>query len=356
MNRGPGQHRDETIHCEEQLAMSDIFVSYRRSDSSAIVGRVIDRLETNFGKEHIFRDLDSIDYGQDFGKVIKEALAGCKVCLVIIGDDWIDVREDVGKRRLDNIKDWVRVEVSNALEQGVHVIPVLVEKAVMPDENQLPENLKRLTSRNAAKVRDDPDFNVDMERLCTAIKKHLSGTSPKLWGIFTKPRTLVTSAVVLCFLVLVAAFYADLGTLIGGFRNIVNKEVGTITSKGYQLKIERVELFPHSDSASVQVNAIVNGTRFTYPSIGGAEWLQIAPSMAGQIFRLPKADHYEIRFEMLKREQGIIEETKLLSQETITFSEGSAEGRYGLHVFDSTSKTRSGQTSAEIIYSIHSAQ
>ena len=160
--------------------MNDIFVSYRRSDSSAIVGRIIDRLEAGFEKEHIFRDLNSIRYGQDFGEVIKEALAGCKVCLVIVGDDWIDARDDAGNRRIDNANDWVRVEVSNALEQGVHVIPVLVENALMPDESQLPDNLKGLISRNAAKVRDDPDFNVDMERLCNAIENYLSDTPLKI--------------------------------------------------------------------------------------------------------------------------------------------------------------------------------
>ena len=66
--------------------MKDIFVSYRRSDASGIVGHVIDRLETRFGKERIFRDLDSIDYGQDFGQVIQQALGQCQVLLAMIGD------------------------------------------------------------------------------------------------------------------------------------------------------------------------------------------------------------------------------------------------------------------------------
>ena len=328
--------------------MNDIFVSYRRSDSSAIVGRIIDRLETRFEKEHIFRDLNSIRYGQDFGEVIKEALAGCKVCLVIVGDDWIDARDDAGNRRIDNANDWVRVEVSNALEQGVHVIPVLVENALMPDESQLPDNLKGLISRNAAKVRDDPDFNVDMERLCNAIENYLSDTPLKIRKLFTRSRTILVSAVALCLLALVAVFHSDLGRVLGGFRSV--------TSNGYQLKLKGVELFPPSDSASVKVSAFVNGTKFTYPSIGGVEWLQVAPSMSGQTFRLPKTEHYEIRFEMLKKEQGISEAAKLLSQETISFGKGSVEGRYRLFGFDPASRTRSGQISAEIIYSIHPAR
>jgi hypothetical protein len=35
--------------------MSKIFISYRRRDSSAMVGRLIDRLEATFGKSAIRR-------------------------------------------------------------------------------------------------------------------------------------------------------------------------------------------------------------------------------------------------------------------------------------------------------------
>lgn len=325
--------------------MNDIFVSYRRSDSSAIVGRVIDRLETHFGKQHIFRDLDSIAYGEHFGQEITKALSGCKVCLVIIGDDWVDVRDKAGKRRIDNPKDWVRTEVANALEQDVHVIPVLVENAPMPDASQLPDNLKDLTSRNAAKVRDDPDFNVDMERLCKAIEKRLGRGAAPVRKLFAQPRNMLVAAVILSVLVLAAIFQSDLRMMLGS--------PGTPDAITHQLRIEGVELFPPANSAVVKVTAFVNGTQFTYPSIGGVEWLQVAPSMSGQTFRLPNAEQYEIRFEMLKKQPGMTEAARFLSQETISFDAGSVEGRYALFGFDPASSTRSGQTSAEIIYSIH---
>ena len=46
--------------------MHGIFVSYRRSDSEAHTGRVYDRLVSGFGKEKIFKDVDSIPLGTDF--------------------------------------------------------------------------------------------------------------------------------------------------------------------------------------------------------------------------------------------------------------------------------------------------
>ena len=126
-------------------------------------------------------------------------------------------------------------------------------------------------------------------------------------------------------------------------------------SDRYELRIDRVELFPPSSTAVVQVSAIVNGTEFKYPSIGDVQWLKVAPTMAGQTFRLPSADRFEIRFEMVKREDGANEEAKLLSVETVSFVSGTTEGRYALHGFDPASRTRSGEISAEIIYSIRPA-
>lgn len=154
--------------------MSDIFVSYRRHDSSAIVGRLVDRLETEFGKEHVFRDLEGIGLGEPFDEVINNALAACEVLLVIIGPEWIDIKDSEGIRRLEKQDDWVRTEVSTAVEKGIHIIPVLVESAVMPLANELPEDLKPLSRRNAAKVRDDPDFNSDVIKLFDAIRQKLS--------------------------------------------------------------------------------------------------------------------------------------------------------------------------------------
>ncbi len=43
-----------------------IFISYRRSDTPDAVGRIYDRLVSEFGKARVFKDVDSIPLGQDF--------------------------------------------------------------------------------------------------------------------------------------------------------------------------------------------------------------------------------------------------------------------------------------------------
>jgi hypothetical protein len=43
-----------------------IFISYRRDDSSAWAGRLYDHLSSHFASNHIFMDVDSLDLGIDF--------------------------------------------------------------------------------------------------------------------------------------------------------------------------------------------------------------------------------------------------------------------------------------------------
>jgi hypothetical protein len=43
-----------------------IFISYRRDDSSSAAGRIYDRLDSHFSANHIFMDVDNLDLGVDF--------------------------------------------------------------------------------------------------------------------------------------------------------------------------------------------------------------------------------------------------------------------------------------------------
>jgi hypothetical protein len=56
-----------------------IFISYRRDDSSGSAGRLFDRLKLRFGEENIFFDVESISGGSDFIKAIRENVGGCDV-------------------------------------------------------------------------------------------------------------------------------------------------------------------------------------------------------------------------------------------------------------------------------------
>ncbi len=134
-----------------------IFISYRRDDSAGYAGRLFDFLAARFGSENVFMDIDTIEPGDDFRKVIANAVQTCDVVLVMIGRQWLTIPGPDGQRRLDDPGDWVRVEVATALANpNVRVIPVLVRGASMPGEHELPGELRELAWRNALELSDFP--------------------------------------------------------------------------------------------------------------------------------------------------------------------------------------------------------
>jgi TIR domain len=152
--------------------MPSIFISYRRTDSQDVTGRIHDRLKAQFtGKrDQIFRDVDSIPLGVKFSKYLGDVLDKSDIVLVIIGRDWLKASDDFHRRRLDDPNDIVRLEVELALRSDVPVIPVLVSNAVMPRADELPPSLQGLAERHGTCVRPDPDFNHDIRRLVAGIK------------------------------------------------------------------------------------------------------------------------------------------------------------------------------------------
>lgn len=129
--------------------MAKIFISYRRADSRTISGRIYDRLTAAFGKDEIFKDIDKIPPGKDFRGVLKEAVSDCKVMLVIIDKQWVDITNDTGNRRRDDPGDFVRIEVETGLQRdSALVIPFMVNGAGMPSSAALPDTLKELAFKN----------------------------------------------------------------------------------------------------------------------------------------------------------------------------------------------------------------
>lgn len=148
-----------------------IFISYRRKgDSAGFAARLADRLVAHFGADQCFRDIEDIDSGVDFVHAIQEAVHSCRTMIVVIGTDWATMSDAQGRRRLENPRDFVRLEVETALERDVRVIPVLVSGAKMPSETELPEPLKPLSRRQAHEL-SDSRWDYDVGRLLASIER-----------------------------------------------------------------------------------------------------------------------------------------------------------------------------------------
>jgi hypothetical protein len=134
--------------------LSKVFISYRREDTPGHAGRLYDRLQQEFGADNVFIDVDTLLPGDDFIDAIGETLNKCDLMIALIGPRWLTATDDHGNPRLDDQSDFVRVEIQTALERRIRTVPVLVDRASMPLEEQLPEPLRPLARRQAIELTD----------------------------------------------------------------------------------------------------------------------------------------------------------------------------------------------------------
>ena len=99
------------------MAAPTIFISYRCEDTVGHAGRIFDRLVERFGKEHVFRDLDTISAGEDFVETVRQKIHTSDIVLALIGPRWLTAADEEGRWRLADENDFVRVEIVTALEQ-----------------------------------------------------------------------------------------------------------------------------------------------------------------------------------------------------------------------------------------------
>ena len=161
-----------------------IFINYRRDDSIGMAGRLHDRLAHTFGRAKLFMDVDHIPVGTDFVAHLNSQVAECDVILVVLGPNWLGVKDESGRRRLDDPDDFVAIEIAAALTRDIRVIPVLVDGARMPKASELPDSLKPLARRHAVDVRH-AHFGHDAEALVARMREALGDDAggPRRWRV-----------------------------------------------------------------------------------------------------------------------------------------------------------------------------
>jgi hypothetical protein len=167
---------------------SRISMSYRREDTAYPAGWLYDRLAGHFARGQVFKDIDSIELGDDFVQVITAAVESCDVLLALIGDRWLTVAGQDGRRRLDNPDDFVRLEIEAALARDVRVIPILVEGARMPSADELPASLAKLARRQALEL-SPSRFDDDSRRLLRVLERAITEAHEQARLEGEEPRT-----------------------------------------------------------------------------------------------------------------------------------------------------------------------
>lgn len=176
--------------------MTRIFVSYRRDDDPYAARGITKALSERFGRENVFFDLESIRAGLDFRKQIDDLIAQSEIMLVVIGDGWLRPDES-GQSRLEAEKDIVALEITAALARDIPVVPVLVGRAGVPAEEELPASLTSLAYRQGVEVRATANFDAQIGHLIKqieAVTAPVSNTGGRRWWIVAGVSLLVVAS------------------------------------------------------------------------------------------------------------------------------------------------------------------
>ena len=105
-----------------------------------------------YGSAQVYFDLTGNSPGTDWTTLLDSAQSEAAAVLVLIGKSWTN------ELRKERDFDWVRYEVANALriDASRRVIPILLDGATMPQLRDLPSDLSRLASVQAADLSLSP--------------------------------------------------------------------------------------------------------------------------------------------------------------------------------------------------------
>jgi len=145
----------------------DVFVSYRTVDAGYGAAGCYEFFAARFGPDRVFRDCTSVLPGEVYPEAIEKALEETRALVALIGPDWLAAGAE-GRRLIDLPGDWVRHEIGRALERGILVVPVLLNDAGALVPSALPNDIRPLAYRQAARVHHR-SFGSDVRRLIDQI-------------------------------------------------------------------------------------------------------------------------------------------------------------------------------------------
>ncbi len=211
-------------------ARPKIFICYRRTGEGAgFGGRIADKLVEHFGARQCFRDIENIEKGTDFVKSIAHATSICELLLVIIGPDWLTLKDKDGQVKIQDKNDFVRLEVATALSRDIRVIPVLVGGAKVPKEDELPKDLKLLSRRQSHELADTR-WEYDSNQLIKSIEAMGIRGSTREAREAQKRKQKVVVSVILTIAVIASVFLIG-RNFIGNSNKNTNNKFETLTNR-----------------------------------------------------------------------------------------------------------------------------
>jgi tetratricopeptide (TPR) repeat protein len=135
---------EESNERKDVFSNARIFISYRHSGGLNFAERVERALKASHPSMRVFRDETWITPGHDFEDQLREEIDTTDIFLALIDRNWAQRFQEPG--------DVLRREIARALKHGRKIIPILLNKARMPKEIDLPDELKEFRRLDAIRL------------------------------------------------------------------------------------------------------------------------------------------------------------------------------------------------------------
>ncbi|GAA3459477.1 TIR domain-containing protein [Saccharothrix longispora] len=158
-----------------------VFVNYRQNGTRnkvserlphvQVVEAVVERLRRHFGPHQVFLDT-GMRAGEHYPDALRRELHSSTLLVVVMHREWWRDLQD----RLDKDEDdWVRYEIGTALEEGKHILPVLIDNAGLPDPAALPEDIRPFAYKQLRRI-SFGNWERDVRTLIQEVEGFLSPT------------------------------------------------------------------------------------------------------------------------------------------------------------------------------------
>ena len=138
----------------------DIFISYRRQGGRELA-RTLRLALANIGYENIFFDYNSLRDGLFNDQIIK-AINECNDFILVLTPGSMD--------RCVNEDDWVRREITEALEVDCNFVPVLIDEKDVSYPDNFPRKLNKIKNIQASKLLTNEFFEESIKRIADRLK------------------------------------------------------------------------------------------------------------------------------------------------------------------------------------------
>lgn len=153
----------------EESTRCDIFISYRRQGGRE-VARTLNLALAAMGYENIFFDFNSLRDGL-FNEKILDAINVCKDFILVLTPGSMD--------RCVNEDDWVRTEISAAIDAGCNIVPVTIDDNGITFPEDFPRKFNYIKRLQQSKLRTDEFFDDSVRRISERLESPRRVVQPK---------------------------------------------------------------------------------------------------------------------------------------------------------------------------------